>query len=417
MQDHQLYARILGLTAPWAVTGVTLDDSRTTIEVRVAHSGQDSLACPTCGQPCPGYDRRPQRWRHLDTCQYRTILACEVPRIECPQHGVLQVQVPWADEGSRFTALFEALVLSWLQEASLAAVSRRMRLSWDQLDTIQQRAVARGLERHGQVKLRRIGVDETSFQKRHEYVTVMTDLEAPEPRVIHVADDHGREALDGFYRQYTPEALSALEAVCMDMWAPYVRSTMDHVPGAAQKICYDRFHVAQHLSRAVDDVRRMESRLLREEGDPRLKGTRYLWLRSPEKMAGEERRALEDLRKGTLKTARAWQLKEFARHLWAYVARGWARRAWKKWLAWASRSRLRPVLKVARMIRKHLEGILNAIVLGATNAKAEALNAKIQWIKRKACGFRNRRRFRTAIYFHCGGLDLRPQALVTHTNA
>lgn len=396
---------------------MTLDDSRTTIEVRVACSGDDPLSCPTCGRSCPGYDRRPRRWRHLDTCQYQTILSCDVPRIECPEHGVLQVQVPWADEGSRFTALFEALVISWLQEASLAAVSRRMRLSWDQLDTIQQRAVARGLERRGLVPLRRIGVDETSFQKRHEYVTAVTDLEAPEPRVIYVADDRGREALDGFYRQYSQEALAALEAVCMDMWAPYVRSTQEHVPCAAQKICYDRFHVAQHLSRAVDDVRRIESRLLGEQDDASLKGTRYLWLRSPESMAASERRALEELREGTLKTARAWQLKEFARHLWVYVSRGWARRAWKKWLAWASRSRLRPVLKVARMIRKHLEGILNAIVLGATNAKAEALNAKIQWIKRKACGFRNRARFRAAIYFHCGGLDLRPQAHFTHTNS
>lgn len=417
MQDHQLYARILGLTAPWQVTDVALDDARSLIEVRVAHSGKGFLPCPTCQQASPGYDRRPRRWRHLDTCQYQTILVCDVPRIECPEHGVLQVQVPWADEGSRFTALFEGLVIAWMREASLAAVSRRLRLTWDQLDTIQRRAVARGLKRRGKVALRRIGVDETSFQRRHEYVTAVTDLKAPEPRVLHVADGRGQAALDGFYDLYSHEELETLEAVCMDMWAPYVRSTMEHVPGAEQKICYDRFHVAQHLAQAVDQVRRIESRLLQEQGDPQLKRTRYLWLRSPEKMAAGERRSLDELKDGCLKTARAWQLKEFARHLWSYVSRGWARRAWKAWLAWASRSRLQPVIKVARMIRTHLEGILNAIVLGATNAKAEALNAKIQWIKRKACGFRNRDRFRTAIYFHCGGLDLRPQVLVTHTKA
>jgi len=411
VQDHQLYAQILGLTDPWQVTGVALDDHTGTIEVAVSHSGAHPLSCPSCQQSRPGYDRRPRRWRHLDTCQYQTILVCEVPRIECPEHGVLQVQVPWADEGSRFTALFEHLVIAWMREASLAAVSRRMRVSWDQLDTIQQRAVARGLARRGKVMLQRIGVDETSFQKRHEYVTAVTDLDAPAPRVVYVADGRGQAALDGFYAQYTSEEREGLTAVCMDMWAPYIRSTQEHVPGAEQKICYDRFHVAQHLSQAVDQVRRMEGRLLLEQGDPQLKRTRYLWLRSPEKMAKTEKQALDVLRESGLKTARAWQLKEFARQLWAYVSRGWARRAWKVWLAWASRSRLQPVLKVARMIRTHLEGILNAIVLGATNAKAEALNAKIQWIKRKACGFRNRDRFRAAIYFHCGGLDLRPNTL------
>ncbi len=112
-----------------------------------------------------------------------------------------------------------------------------------------------------------------------------------------------------------------------------------------------------------------------------------------------------------LKTARAWSIKETAMSLWNFVKRGWARRAWKGWIAWAVRCRLEPVKRVARMIRKHLEGILNAIVLSVSNAGSESVNAKIQKVKRMACGFRNRERFRTAIYFHCGGLDLYPDAM------
>jgi transposase len=120
-----------------------------------------------------------------------------------------------------------------------------------------------------------------------------------------------------------------------------------------------------------------------------------------------------------LKTARAWAIKEHARSLWDYVSPAWAKKAWKKWIGWALRSRLEPIKKVARMVRTHLQGILNAVVLGATNATAESLNAKIQHVKRMACGFRNRERFRNAIYFHLGSLDLYPEGYTmsqfTHT--
>ena len=138
------------------------------------------------------------------------------------------------------------------------------------------------------------------------------------------------------------------------------------------------------------------------------------WLEKniPENMKAPTVRALAGLRRMVLKTARAWAIKEHAMCLWQYISRGWARRAWKAWIAWAMRSRLEPVKRVARMIRTHLEGILNAIVMRATNAAAESVNSKIQRVKRMACGFRNRARFRTAIYFHLGGLDLSP---ATHT--
>jgi transposase len=124
------------------------------------------------------------------------------------------------------------------------------------------------------------------------------------------------------------------------------------------------------------------------------------------------------LQEKSLRTGRAWALKECAMGLWHYAMRGWARKAWKAWIAWARRSRLEPIKKVAAMIRDHLKGIINAIVHGVTNAASESVNSKIQWIKRMACGFRNRARFHNAIYFHLGGLDLYPDSAdPTHTNA
>jgi transposase len=326
--------------------------------------------CPTCGKPSPRHDHRKRRWRHLPTCQYHTIIEVDVPRVRCEEHGVKQVPVPWAESNSSFTALFEALVISWLKEASVAAVAERMELSWDQVDGIMQRAVRRGLARRGPVEPKHIGVDETSFQKRHEYVTVVNDLDGE--RVVHVADGRGQSALEAFYEGLTPEARAGIEAVAMDMWKPYIYATAIHVPEAERRIAFDRFHVVKHLTDAVDKVRRQENRQLVSAGDERLKRSKYLWLHRPHNLNGNQRLRFRDLKESSLKTARAWALKEAAIGIWGYKVRGWAQRAWDSWLDWASRSRLEPMVKVAKMIRYHLIGILNADVLNVTNRSVGA---------------------------------------------
>ena len=409
MRPTELYTQILGIEYPWRVTAVDLDRDEGELHVFVELDEGVELACPTCGRSAGRYDHRERRWRHLDTCQYKTVLVASVPRVECEDCGVHQVDVPWAEAGSRFTALFEALVIDWLRDASTAAVARQLRLSWDSVDGIMSRAVSRGLRRRTAETVTRIGVDETSFQKRHEYVTVVSDLERG--RVLHVADRNRESSLDEFYETLTADQLSRIEIVCMDMWRAFIASTRRHVPDAEEKIAFDKFHVAQMLGNAVDRVRRAERKKLRGEGDDVLKGTRYYWLQNPDHMDEQRWNQFASLRESTLKTARAWAIKELAMSLWNYARRGWAKRAWKRWLGWALRSRLEPIRAAAKSIRKYLWGILNAIVLEATNAKAEGMNSKIQMIKRRACGFRNRERFKTAIYFHLGGLDLYPRGI------
>ena len=217
----------------------------------------ETLVCPACGAACPGYDRRPRVWRHLDTMQYRTLVRAEVPRVRCAEHGVQQVPVPWADAQARFTALFEAMVIDWLQVASFAAVARQCRLSWDQVAGIQARAVRRGLSRRAVAAAPLVGVDETSFQRRHEYVTVVNDLTASEPRVLHVADGRDRAALDGYFDAVGEAGCAQIAMVAMDMWPAYIRSVHDHTEAP---IAFDKFHIAQHLGAAVDQVRRSEHR-------------------------------------------------------------------------------------------------------------------------------------------------------------
>lgn len=412
MRDKDLYATILGICSPWSVIDVQLQLAEQSVEVRVALDPERPLHCPVCAVSARRYDSRERRWRHLDTCQYRTILVADIPRVECGEHGVHQVFLPWAEPGSHFTALFEGLVIDWLQEASISAVARQLRLSWDEVDGVLQRAVARGLARRVLRPIRKVGVDETSFAKRHEYVTVVTDVERK--HVVHVADDRGNDSLADFYRQLTPSQLRAIEVVAMDMWEPYIRVTEAWVPQA--KIVFDKFHVAQHLGEAVDKVRRQEHKELLERGDHTLMGTKYLWLQT--ELKGQRAVRFESLRTLSLKVAKAWQVKEVAMELWWPRARAAITRDFLAWCRWAGRVALAPVQKVARMVEAHLVGIVNAVETGVTNALSEAINAKIQWIKRMARGFRNRTRFRNAIYFHLGGLDLYPAALsATHTKA
>lgn len=405
MRDRDLYRQILGIEPPWSVQDVELSTEDREVTVRLANA-ERQLPCPECGKPCRRHDSRGRRWRHLDTCQFATILVAEVPRVSCQEHGVRQVRVPWAEPGSGFTALFEALVIDWLREASLSAVADLCGLSWKAVDGIRQRAVQRGLQRRAARLPQRLGVDETSFQKRHQYVTVVLDQDTD--TVVHVAHGRNRAALDDFFSAFTEAERSAVETVAMDMCEAYLRSVEDHIPGADHKIAFDRFHVAQHLAKAVDQVRRAEHRSLLEAGDSRLKGTRYLWLRGSQALSQDARQALEPLRRSSLRTARAWAIKELAANLWDYRARGWAYRAWMRWYSWAIRSRLEPIKRAARMIKRYLTGILNAVVSGVTNARSEAINARIQNIKRTACGFRNPERFRQAILFHLGDLDLYP---------
>ena len=283
MRDKDLYARILDIEAPWRVADVELNLQQGEVVVHVEHHGK-ALNCPECGQPARRYDTRQRRWRHLDTCQYRTILAAELPRVQCERHKVKQVAAPWSESGSRFTALFEALVIDWLREANTAAVAQQMGLSWDEVDGIMQRAVQRGLERREVQAPQRIGVDETSFQKRHEYVTVVNDLDG---HVLHVADGRGKESLEEFYKQFDREQLAGIKTVAMDMWEPYIRVTTQYVADAQEKIAFDKFHVAGHLGDAVDRVRRAEHRRLAGADDQRLKGSRYRWLTNPENMDEE----------------------------------------------------------------------------------------------------------------------------------
>ena len=407
MQDHQLYQQILGISSPWHVERVELKLEEGEVHVYLGHADRFDWKCPECGADCPLHDHQPERiWRHLDTCQYQTLLHADVPRTRCAEHGVRLVRVPWAEPQSRFTALFERLAIDWLGAASQKAVAERLGLSWDEVHGIMERAVARGLKRRKAEKTAYLGVDEKAFRKGHRYATIVSDLERG--HVLYVAEERKQASLDGFWATLSGEQLSGIEGIAIDMFEAYEQSIRKHVPKAEEKIVYDKFHVAKHLGEAVDRVRRQENKQLRSDGDERLVGTKYQWLRNPDNMTNDQWRDFGELRRSNLKTARAWALKEQAMVLWDYRYEGPARKHFDWWYRWATHSRLQPMIDKAKMLKSRLANILTYLKHPITNATSESLNAKIQWVKYTARGFRNFGNFATAIYFHCGGLDLSP---------
>jgi transposase len=269
------------------------------------------------------------------------------------------------------------------------------------------------LARRSSVAGRRLGIDEHSYLEHFQFTTVVVDLD--EQTVLHVADDRSAETLASYFESLSIDERLAIEAIAMDrvdMSDPYRRTVRDYVPDGDLKIVFDKFHVMRHVIEAMDQVRRREQRALRKRGDRRLTGTKFLWLKNQvgrHDFTAASRRQFRRLRESTLKSARAWAMKEAFRHIWDYRSIPAARAFFDRWQAWAVRSRLRPMIHVAGIIRRHLENILNYITHRITNAVTEGLNAKIQWIKYSSRGFRDRERFKRAIYFHCGGLDLDPR--------
>lgn len=407
MKDYQLYQQILGLVEPWTVKNVTLKPKEQEVEVEVSCT-ETVWGCPQCGKRMQVHDWEQRRWRHLDSCQFKTVITGEVPRVKCAEHGTQAVAVPWAEKYGRFTRLFERFAIDVLKVCSISEAAGILRISWDEGDGIKARAVKRGLERKPVQVNKALCVDEKSAARGHEYVTVVARVDEEGTTVDYVGEGRKQESLDAYWKKLTPEQLAGIDAVAMDMWEPYVLSTKAHVPGGEEKIVHDPFHMMKHMNDAVNAVRKTEQRALSAAGDETLSGTRWLWLYGMENLPAKQRPAFEVLKFSNLLTARAWALKETLRNLWLYKRETWAAKHFKRWYGWAIRSRLEPVKKVARMLKSRLPNILTYCKSRLTNGPIEGLNNKIQGLVKKAYGYRNTKRFITDIYFHCGGLDLYP---------
>lgn len=410
MRDIELYRAILGLESPWKVERVELNVKEQRVDVYAEHVKRKTWPCPECGTGCGLHDHDEERaWRHLDSCQFKTVLHARVPRIRCADHGVRQVRVPWAETGSRFTALFERWAIDVLKETSVEGGARLLGISWDEAHHIMRRAVERGLARREHRVPEQLGIDEKCFGKGQRYATVATDIKAG--AVIDVAEGRTKESVYRSLGSYSLADLAGVQAVAIDMSPTYISAVSACIEGAEYKIVFDRYHVVHHMTEAVDKVRRAENKDLLKEGDDRLVGSRYAWLYGRENLPDKYRITFDALRTANLKTARAWAIKEQLRDLWDQSSLEDGRAWWSGWFWWASHSRLEPVAKVARMIKNHLPNVLTYFTHRVTSATNEALNGVIKALIKRAYGFRSFPNLRSAILFHCGNLQLYPSTI------
>jgi len=413
MKVEEHYARLLQLPAPWEVAKVEESVPEQLVRVFLRWPDGVRAECPECGELSPIYDRMPERgWRHLSVMQYRVELRCATPRCRCEKHGVKAVRVPWAEPGARFTLHFEAFAVAVIAACrSLSQAAELLGLHWDSVQRLIDSAVARGLARRSTEGIRRVGLDEKSFLRGQNYVSLMTDLDGQ--RVLEVVAGRDTQACVKLWESLPEEQRKQVEAAAMDMGAPFILGTSQAAPQA--DIVHDRFHVSKLLNEAVDQTRREESAKLAAEGDDTLKRTRYLWLHGQTPEQHKER--FEELLETNLRTAKAWAYKEQMVEFWQQPDAEAGNAFFQQWYRSVMSSRLPKMKKVAQSLKAHLGGLLTYFKHRITNALTEGFNSKIQAIKADARGFRRFQNYRTRILFFCGKLDVLPQlhSPATHT--
>jgi len=402
------FENIMKIKYPWHITRVSHDNENGHIDLYVEHAKDIEFRCPKCKEFRPIYDHASERaFRHLNIFDFKTFIHVRVPRLNCPVDGVILVDAGLAEPNSGVTHAFERFIIDLSLECSIESVARLFDVDWHLCQRIQERAVARGRERKGTVLPAHLGVDEKSFARGHKYETVIYDTKRG--IVDDVLENREQSSLETYYKKFPPEARSTVETVSMDMWDPYIAATKACIPGAAEKIVFDHYHVTQLVLQGVDKVRKAEHQELMERNIETLKGTKYIWLWNEENVPEFRQAEYDRLKSLDLKVCRAKMIKDNLRHLWKYKSAAWMKKYFASWYFWATHSRLKPMIAAARSLKAHLDNILTYAKHQVTNAMGESINSKIEKMKRLACGFRNREHYRIAILFHCGGLDLYPR--------
>ena len=362
--------------------------------------------CGQCRKPAPGYDRQPLRtWQHLPWGRAFVYLLYAPRRVECSDCGVRTEQVPWAEGNTRFTLEFEEMVAYLAQVTDRTRVSELLGVSWQTVGSIVERVVRRRSDSSRLDDLKRIGVDEFSYRKRHRYITIVVDHDRR--RVVWAKEGNTAEVLEGFFKELGLDRCFKIKEVTIDMSAAYIKAARDWLPQAT--IIFDRFHVQKLASDALDEVRRSIVRELNDAEDASVvKGTRFALLKNPWDLSQREEEKLSEVQRKNRPLYRAYLLKETLARALDYHQPKRATDTLRDWLSWASRSRLKPFVRVAGTIRKHFEGVLAYVKGRLTNGFTEGINNKLRMVARRAFGFHSAKALISMLFLTCGGIRLDP---------
>ena len=388
-----------------AHTVTKVEETERYMIVHIDRLGGRMLRCGVCRQRCRNVHsvRKAREWRDLSMRKLPLKLRYRPRRVECPRCGLRVEDFPWAEPWARVTTALSNAVARLARELSWQGTARQYGLNWKSVATIVKRAVQYGLRHRKRPPVHVIGIDEVSRRKGQVYLTVVYDLER---RVLlWVGDERTEEAVKPFFtKEMGPRRCRTLQVVCMDMWAAYANLVREHAPNA--QILFDRFHIVKHLNEAVDAVRRDLWRRLTAKERTTFKGTRWLLLKNPWNLTGNQKERLSTLVQWNTPLVRAWYLKEAFQLFWTYKQPWRAKQHLTKWINSAMRSKLQPFKKFAQMLRSHLDGILAWTKARVSNGAVEGMNNKIKSISHRSFGFRTAENFIAAIYHCCAQLPL-----------
>ena len=390
----------LGLQAPWEVVDLQFDEGTRRLDLAIDFTRGSEFPCPVCGVASKVHDTEEKSWRHLDFFQHSAYLTARVPRCKCGEHGVKQVQVPWARPGSGFTLLFEALIMALVQAMPVAAVSRLVGEYDGKLWRVLHHHVDQARAQVDMSEVTRIGVDETAARRGHDYISLVMDLDLR--KLLFAIQGRGHETLKAFKEdlqghQGKPEQI---QEACLDMSPAFIKGLRECFPNA--HLTFDRFHVMKLVNEGVDATRRQEAK-----GHPELKHTRYDWLKNPSNLTAKQEARLADLRTSNLQTAEAYRMKLTLQDFYEQPNPWAAKEFLLDWCEMAKISGLEAMKKVAKTLEAHLDGVLRWFTSKITNGLLEGINSLIQAAKAKARGYRTTRNLIAIAYLIAGKLDFK----------
>jgi transposase len=410
MRVSTAFKRMLGLERWASVVDVSFDVKGVIVTLRLPNRRR--RVCSQCGQTGRQLeiaDYRVKRWRHLDLGVNRCLLECELRRLRCPDCGVRYEAVRWARPGSPYTRDFEDVVAFLAQQMAKTPICRLMRIAWDSVGDTSSRVIADRLDESRLDGLVLIGVDETAYRRGQRYLTCVADHQRG--RIVWAKPGRDASTLQQFFELLGARRHS-IRAISIDMSAGYenaIKAVAETDEQFRPEVVFDPFHVCQLASRAVDDVRRAE---WNEHGKSKTKTGRWIkharWslLKAPERQSAQQLARLAEVAQTNKRMYRAFLLKEELRLLYHLPDPSKAAEHLNAWLAWASRSKLKPFVKLARTIRHYRDGILAAIRLGLSNARLEGLNSKVRLISHRSYGFHGPDPLISLIYLCAGGITI-----------
>jgi transposase len=359
--------------------------------------------CP-CGAAASGYDHSVRRWRHLDVAASKLWLEAEIWRVDCRVCGRVRTeQVPWARPRARHSRHFEDVVAWMTQRCDKTTTATMLRCSWEAVDRIVQRVVADHLDEARLDGLLHLGVDEIAYRRGHTYLTIVADHNSGD--VVWVAEGRTKAALASFYEALGPERTARIEAVSMDMTSIYREATLEAIPDVA--ICLDPFHAMQWVNQALESVYRSTPMAALGLVGTRQFGKARVALRTGEERLNDDQRAfVASVRRLRFTLWRAWELKERFRALYRNVEPGDAAAYLKAWCTAALRSKIPAFKALVKRIRRHFDGIANAVKWGLSNSRLEGINAKIRLINNRAHGHKTAAALAASIYLTLGGIHV-----------